>query len=77
MKLYNKFKKIKSENFLEWLILNNYISSEDLGDIKNILDMYINGPKLELSQYKYFNIKYGSVNNSVMMSILEKDRFIF
>lgn len=77
MKLYNKFKKIKSGHFFEWLILNDCIIGEDLDDIQNILDMYTNGPKLELSKYKYFNIKYGSVNTSVMKSILEKDRFIF
>tara|TARA_X000000368_G_scaffold384555_1_gene343235 strand:+ start:68 stop:1000 length:933 start_codon:yes stop_codon:yes gene_type:complete len=77
MKLYSKFKKIKSDNFIVWLIENNHLSNEDLYDIQHILDMYVNGPKSELSNYKYFNIRYGSVNNNVMMSILEKDRFIF
>jgi len=77
MKLYNKFKKTTSKNFFEWLLVNDYISDEDVGYIQNILDMYTNGPKSELSNYKHFNIKYGSVDNSLMMSILEKDRFIF
>ena len=77
MKLHSKFKKIKSDNFIGWLTENNHLSNEELYDIQHILDMYVNGPKSELSNYKYFNIRYGSVNNNVMMSILEKDRFIF
>lgn len=77
MKLHSKFKKIKSDNFIAWLTENNHLSNEELYDIQHILDMYVNGPKSELSNYKYFNIRYGSVNNNVMMSILEKDRFIF
>ena len=39
--------------------------------------MYLNNPKTELSNYSYFNIKYNSVNNNLLTSVLEKDRFIF
>ena len=77
IKLHNKYKKFKSASFIEWLISNNHVSCEDYKEIKNILDMYLNNPKTELSNYSYFNIKYNSVNNNLLTSVLEKDRFIF
>jgi len=77
LKIYNKYKKTNSKKkLLNWLIENNYIEIEDVNDIENTLNIYLNINK-ELKKYKYLQIKFHSTSKKSLMEILEKERFIF
>lgn len=79
MKMYKRYKKnsIKNENnFNNWLLNNNTITTEQSYDIENALNMY-KDVKKEINNYKYFAIRIGYVDKTSLFDILHKDRFIF
>ena len=77
LKIYNKYKKSKLNiKLLNWLVENNYVKIDEISEIENILNIYLNVNK-ELKNYDYFQIKFHSVSKENLKSILEMERFIF
>ena len=76
MKLYDKFKKITQKiKLIDWLKKYNYLNEVDFESIENILKIYNNND--ELNNYKYFGIRFGTVDRELLYSVLEKERFVF
>lgn len=77
LKLFNRYKKSRKQiDFIDWLKENNNLTNEEIIDIKNVLDMYLNVKK-ELTNYNYMIMKNGYVDRDKLYEILERERFIF
>ena len=77
LKLYNRFqKKPKNEDFMTWLLENNYLNKNFTDYIFQSLSLYQNVSQ-ELNNYKYFMIKIGHTDIVRLQEILKKERFIF
>jgi len=77
LKLYNRYKKLKLKcNFLAWLVSQNYVNKDEIDEINERINMYlnING---ELANYSYIPIRFGSVDKVDLYKILENERFVF
>lgn len=78
LKLYNRYKKIKKENytFMDWLLDINHLNKDELDEIENVSNIY-KDVKNELANYPYTVIKFGGVDKESLYNILERDRFVF
>lgn len=78
LKLYNRYKKIKKENytFMDWLLDINHLNKDELDEIENVSNIY-KDVKNELANYPYTVIRFGNVDKESLYNILEKDRFVF
>ncbi len=78
LKLYNRYKKIKKENyeFIDWLLDINHLNKDEIQEITTVSNIYKN-VKNELANYPYTVIKFGNIDKDMLYNILEKDRFVF
>jgi flap endonuclease-1 len=77
LKLFNRYKRSRKQmDFIDWLRENNLLTDEEIINIENVLNMYLN-VKNELANYNYIVMKNGSVDRDKLYEILERERFIF